>query len=169
MYRAARIFTGRRRISCAGCKKARTWHFSILRPVLIVGLTIGGAMDLIPPARRSMPRCCASRQGTGLSRRSGAGVAGRRCRSLGAAIAWSGEAEAARNQAFNVTNGDVFTWENIWPAIADALDMKPARPCRVAGKGISKLDRAMGRTAAQAQSDCAGSGSFVGLSFSMRL
>src|ERR1700704_6375755 len=46
---------------------------------------------------------------------------------LARAIAWSGEAEAARNQAFNVTNGDVFTWENIWPAIADALDMKPGQ------------------------------------------
>ena len=44
---------------------------------------------------------------------------------LARAIAWSGETEAARNQAFNVTNGDVFTWENIWPAISDALQMKP--------------------------------------------
>jgi hypothetical protein len=44
---------------------------------------------------------------------------------LARAIAWSGQAEAARNEAFNVTNGDVFTWENVWPAIADALDMKP--------------------------------------------
>jgi hypothetical protein len=46
---------------------------------------------------------------------------------LARAIAWSGEAETARNQAFNVTNGDVFTWENIWPAIADALGMKPGK------------------------------------------
>ena len=35
--------------------------------------------------------------------------------------------DAARNEAFNVTNGDVFTWENVWPAIADALDMKPGQ------------------------------------------
>ncbi|MFN5483782.1 MAG: hypothetical protein ACK5AX_03005 [Bradyrhizobium sp.] len=44
---------------------------------------------------------------------------------LARAIAWSGDAAAGRNEAFNVTNGDVFTWENIWPAIADALDMTP--------------------------------------------
>ena len=44
---------------------------------------------------------------------------------LARAIAWSGETDAARNEAFNVTNGDVFTWENVWPAIADALDMTP--------------------------------------------
>ncbi|MFX6876819.1 hypothetical protein ABTH39_19850, partial [Acinetobacter baumannii] len=44
---------------------------------------------------------------------------------LARAIAWSGEAATAQNEAFNVTNGDVFTWENIWPAVADALRMKP--------------------------------------------
>jgi nucleoside-diphosphate-sugar epimerase len=44
---------------------------------------------------------------------------------LARAIAWAGEAATARNEAFNVTNGDVFTWENVWPAIAEALDMEP--------------------------------------------
>src|SRR4029078_147597 len=44
---------------------------------------------------------------------------------LARAIAWSGEAKAARNEAFNVTNGDVFTWEDVWPAIADGLAMRP--------------------------------------------
>ena len=27
----------------------------------------------------------------------------------------------AKNEIFNVTNGDVFVWPNVWPAIADAL------------------------------------------------
>ncbi|MGY3288359.1 hypothetical protein ACVWWP_001426 [Bradyrhizobium sp. LM3.6] len=27
-----------------------------------------------------------------------------------------------------MTNGDVFTWENIWPAVADALEMMPGKP-----------------------------------------
>ena len=40
---------------------------------------------------------------------------------LARAIAWSGEAATARNEIFNVTNGDVFVWPNVWPAIADAL------------------------------------------------
>ena len=29
--------------------------------------------------------------------------------------------ETAQNEIFNVTNGDVFVWPNVWPAIADAL------------------------------------------------
>ena len=41
------------------------------------------------------------------------------------AIAWAGESPNARNQAFNLTNGDQFVWEHVWPAIADSLGMKP--------------------------------------------
>ena len=53
---------------------------------------------------------------------------------LARAIAWAGETEAARDQAFNVTNGDVFRWQEVWPAIADALGMRPgdARPMSLA-------------------------------------
>ncbi len=41
------------------------------------------------------------------------------------AIAWAATAPAARGQTFNLTNGDVFTWEGVWPAIAAALGMAP--------------------------------------------
>jgi len=44
---------------------------------------------------------------------------------LARAIAWAGQASAARDQAFNITNGDVFLWPTLWPAIADALGMQP--------------------------------------------
>ncbi len=76
---------------------------------------------------------------------------------LARAIAWSGEAEAARNEAFNVTNGDVLVWENIWPAIADALRMKPGKSVPLSlVKEFGELGRAMGRAAAQARSGRAG-------------
>ena len=42
------------------------------------------------------------------------------------ALAWAAEAPAARGQTFNITNGDVFVWENVWPAIAQALGLEPA-------------------------------------------
>ena len=109
-------------------QKGKAWHFSILRPVLIVGLAMGGAMDLIPPL--GVYAAMLREQGT---RRSIIPAARARVAQavdvdlLARAIAWSGEAEAARNEAFNVTNGDVFTWENIWPAVADALEMKPGK------------------------------------------
>ena len=103
----------------------KNWHWSILRPVLIVGEAVGGAMDLIPPL--GVYAAMLREQGRALDYPAGAARVSQAVDVdlLARAIAWSGEAEAARNEAFNVTNGDVFTWENVWPAIAEALDMKP--------------------------------------------
>jgi nucleoside-diphosphate-sugar epimerase len=106
-------------------QQGKAWHWSILRPVLIVGEAMGGAMDLIPPL--GVYAAMLREQGRALDYPAGAARVSQAVDVdlLARAIAWSGEAEAARNEAFNVTNGDVFTWENVWPAIADALDMKP--------------------------------------------
>ena len=105
--------------------RQKAWHWSILRPVLIVGEAIGGAMDLIPPL--GVYAAMLREQGRALDYPGGAARVSQAVDVdlLARAIALAGEAEAARNQAFNVTNGDVFTWENVWPAIADALEMKP--------------------------------------------
>jgi hypothetical protein len=53
---------------------------------------------------------------------------------LARAIDWAGEAVSARGETFNVTNGDVFVWRDVWPAIADALGMEvgPDEPQRLA-------------------------------------
>lgn len=108
-------------------QKGKVWHFSILRPVLIVGLAMGGAMDLIPPL--GVYAAVLREQKRALDFPGGAARVAQAVDVdlLARAIAWSGEASSARNEAFNVTNGDVFTWENIWPAIADALRMKPGK------------------------------------------
>jgi nucleoside-diphosphate-sugar epimerase len=110
-----------------GLQKGKAWHWSILRPVLIVGLAMGGAMDLIPPL--GVYAAILREQGRALDYPGGAARVAQAVDVdlLARAIAWSGEAEAARDEAFNVTNGDVFTWENVWPAIADALGMTPGK------------------------------------------
>ena len=106
-------------------QRGKAWHWSILRPVLIVGETIGGAMDLIPPL--GVYAAVLREQGRALDYPGGAARVSQAVDVdlLARAIGWAGETDAARNEAFNVTNGDVFTWENVWPAIAEALDMKP--------------------------------------------
>jgi nucleoside-diphosphate-sugar epimerase len=105
-------------------QQGKAWHWSILRPVLIVGLAMGGAMDLIPPL--GVYAAMLRQQGRPLDYPGGAARVTQAVDVdlLARAIAWSGETDAARNEAFNVTNGDVFTWENVWPAVADALGMK---------------------------------------------
>jgi hypothetical protein len=43
---------------------------------------------------------------------------------LAGALAWAATSPAAANQIFNITNGDVFSWPDVWPAIADAVGME---------------------------------------------
>ena len=41
---------------------------------------------------------------------------------------WAADAPAARNEIFNVTNGDVFSWHDVWPSIASVFDMDVGDP-----------------------------------------
>ena len=53
---------------------------------------------------------------------------------LARAAVWMATEPACANQAFNVTNGDVFRWCRLWPRIARAFDMPcgSVRPLRLA-------------------------------------
>ena len=44
---------------------------------------------------------------------------------LARGLAFMATAPACRNQAFNITNGDVFRWQRLWPRIAEAFEMAP--------------------------------------------
>ena len=105
---------------------AKPWSWSILRPVLIIGASIGSAMNVIP----ALGVYAALMQRAGKKKLDYPGGAPRVAQAVDAdllarAIAWSGESDKARNEIFNVTNGDVFVWPNVWPAIADALGFAP--------------------------------------------
>jgi len=107
-------------------QKGKAWAWSILRPVLIVGASVGSAMNVIP----ALGAYAAMMRRAGKTRLDYPGGVGRVAQAVDAdllarAIAWSGESAAARNEIFNVTNGDVFVWPNVWPAIADALGFEP--------------------------------------------
>ena len=47
---------------------------------------------------------------------------------LAEAMAWAATAPTAGNEIFNITNGDVFAWPEVWPVIADALGMRVGSP-----------------------------------------
>ncbi len=55
-------------------------------------------------------------------------------RLLAHAFEWAAEAPAAAGQTFNVTNGDVFAWREVWPAMAAAygMDQGADEPLRLA-------------------------------------
>jgi nucleoside-diphosphate-sugar epimerase len=112
-------------------QRGKGWCFSIFRPVLIVGYSQGSAMNVVPAigAYAAMLK----EAGQPLHYPGGPARVGQAVDAdlLARCMAWAGEADAARNETFNVANGDVYAWPNIWPAIAEAVGMAPgdAVPC----------------------------------------
>jgi nucleoside-diphosphate-sugar epimerase len=47
---------------------------------------------------------------------------------LAEALIWSATADSARNQTFNVTNGDQFVLRHVWPAVAEAFELPAEGP-----------------------------------------
>jgi nucleoside-diphosphate-sugar epimerase len=39
-------------------------------------------------------------------------------------MVWAAQSPQATNEAFNITNGDVFEWRNVWPVIAETLGVE---------------------------------------------
>ena len=103
------------------------WAFTILRPQIVFGLSIGSAMNLIPAL--GVYGAVLKEQGEPLHYPGGPSVLGEAVDAdlLAHALAWAASHEAARGEIFNVTNGDVFAWPTVWPVIADALGMEPGR------------------------------------------
>jgi len=130
-----------------GARRGQDWRFTILRPVLIIGEAIGGAMNLIPAL--GVYAAVMRERGPILPYPGGAERVSQAVDAdlLAQAIAWAGEAEAARDEVFNVTNGDVFTWPNVWSAIADAAGMRtgPDEPFLLQSLNRADWDRARQR------------------------
>jgi len=52
-------------------------------------------------------------------------------RLLAQAAQWAATTESAAGEAFNITNGDLFRWCNIWPQLADSFGLPVAQPRHV--------------------------------------
>ena len=50
---------------------------------------------------------------------------------LAEATLWAAASPAAQNQAFNVNNGDIWRWSELWPRIARWFDLDSAPPVRL--------------------------------------
>jgi len=105
-------------------QRGQSWSFTIIRPQVIFGDAIGAAMN--PVSAIAAYGAILKERGEPLHFPGGIAnvFEGVDADLVGRAIRWAGETAAARNQAFNITNGDVMTWRGVWPALADALGMK---------------------------------------------
>ena len=61
---------------------------------------------------------------------------------LSRAMTWMATDDKCGNHAFNITNGDVFRWQNLWPKLADAffIPCGSVRPMRLADTMADKQD-----------------------------
>jgi nucleoside-diphosphate-sugar epimerase len=107
-----------------------TWGLTVFRPTVIYGDAAGNNMNPIPVigAYAALLR----EEGRPLDFPGRAGVQSVReavdADLVAHALAWAATAPAARNETFNVTNGDVFVWDHVWPAIAETLGMEVGEP-----------------------------------------
>ncbi len=101
------------------------WRFAILRPQIIYGLSIGSAMNVIP----ALGTYGAILKARGEPLHFPGPLTGMiqeavDAEMLARVIDWAIETPHAHDQIFNVTNGDVYAWRSVWPAIAAALGME---------------------------------------------
>lgn len=113
-------------------QKGKAWNFTIIRPGgAICGLSVGSAMNLLSVIGVYATIC----KEMGLPLRfPGAEKVYRAMYQvtsadiLARATLWAGNTEAAKNQTFNVTNGDTMRWQHMWPRIAKMFDLEVADP-----------------------------------------
>lgn len=99
--------------------------WTILRPQLILGRAHGVAMNLIPVLGAYAAICKATGRPFGFPGGIRYVWEAVDARLLANVFVWASTTDTARGQHYNVTNGDVFEWRNLWPAISAALGVEP--------------------------------------------
>ena len=109
----------------------KNWHYSVLRPEAVCGYAVGNPMNLA----MVIGVYAAISKELGLPLRFPGPEAAYRAlyqvtsaAILAKAAAWAGETPSARGEIFNITNGDYFRWQFLWPKIAGAFQMEVAEP-----------------------------------------
>ena len=111
----------------------RGFAWTIFRPQIVVGAAWGAAMN--PLLALGAYAAIRREQGLPFAYPGGAPHVMEMVdpRLLAEAFEWAAEAPAAANETFNVTNGDVYAWPEVWPALADAFGLQsgPDEPMRL--------------------------------------
>ena len=105
----------------AGAKHGFT--YTVLRPQLVTGKT-PGALNVLPAI--GVYAAIRREKGEAFSFPGGPSFVWEAADAdlVGQVMAWAAEAPHAANETFNVTNGDVFEWRSVWPALAKTLGAK---------------------------------------------
>ena len=110
---------------------AGRWRFTALRPEAVCGYAVGNPMNLA----MVIAIYAALSKELGLPLRFPGSEAAYRALYqvtsadiLAEATDWAGQSAAAEDEIFNITNGDQFRWQHMWPRIADMFGMACVDP-----------------------------------------
>lgn len=110
------------------------WSLTIFRPQIVFGDALNAAMNLVPAI--GVYGAILKNQDRPLDFPGGPPVLLEAIDAdlLAEAFVWAAVCDEAKNETFNISNGDVFVWENVWPTIAEALAMEVGDkvPCLLA-------------------------------------
>ncbi|WP_248928533.1 SDR family oxidoreductase [Paenibacillus hamazuiensis] len=108
-----------------------TWTWSALRPSVVCGFALGNPMNLAMviaiyasmSKELGLPLRFPGKPGAyhSLMEVTDAGL-------LARATVWAATEPRCANQAFNITNGDLFRWNELWPKIASFFELETAPP-----------------------------------------
>lgn len=112
-------------------QSGKAWTWSAIRPSVVGGFALGNPMNLALAIavyasiskELGLPLRFPGRPDAydRLLEMTDAGL-------LAQATSWAATTETARNQAFNIANGDLFRWSGMWPRIARYFDLEVAPP-----------------------------------------
>jgi nucleoside-diphosphate-sugar epimerase len=102
-------------------QNGKAWNWSAIRPHTICGFAIGNPMNMTTVIAVYAAIC--KELGLPLSHPGKAAnfhtlYQATDSALIARAMAWMSTSPQSRNQAFNITNGDLFRWEQLWPAFA---------------------------------------------------
>ena len=124
-------------------QKGKRWSWSVVRPHAVCGFSTGGPMNLTLAIavyaniskELGLPLSFPGKPGAyrALYQTTDAAL-------LAKGIAWMATDPKGANQAFNITNGDLIRWENLWPKFADFFGMEVG-PQRYLGLKSAMADK----------------------------
>ncbi|HSG89084.1 MAG TPA: NAD-dependent epimerase/dehydratase family protein [Pseudomonadales bacterium] len=97
--------------------------WTIWRPPVIIGHALGAPMNLLAALGAYATICAETGEPFGFPGGACGPIDVVDARLLARAFAWATQAPQARNATFNVTNGDVLHWPDLWPELAAAFGL----------------------------------------------
>ncbi|MBM85238.1 MAG: hypothetical protein CMM47_04365 [Rhodospirillaceae bacterium] len=110
------------------CQRGKAWSYTIWRPQAVFGHAVGSPMNLLTAIGVHAALC--RERGDRCSYPDGAPITTEAtdARLLARGVEWAADCAAAADQTFNITNGDVLLWPNLWPAVCRHFKVEEGEP-----------------------------------------